>query len=103
MPTRICSKCKQELSLDLFYVYKKTGEPFSVCKPCHRAYSKAYFTTHKTECYAATNRYRKKHLKERVVINRRYYISVPLAYWNAKHKEYREKKKKERRKEVNPE
>lgn len=35
MGTKRCTKCEAEKSDDDFYVYKKTGKPWSKCKACH--------------------------------------------------------------------
>lgn len=41
---KICITCKQLLSLDLFYTYKKQGRTlvFCSCKTCHRTYTDNY-------------------------------------------------------------
>lgn len=33
--TKQCSLCKQDLTLDTFYTYPKTGRPWAYCKKCH--------------------------------------------------------------------
>lgn len=56
--TKKCSLCEQELSLERFYTYTKSGNPWAYCRTCH--YEK--YTKKTKYAWDAKNPERKKEL-----------------------------------------
>ena len=74
METKICSKCKRELSSEMFGKYKRTRDGLNyICRDCvkqlnddnkdkRKEYAKKHYREHKDEVLTAQTKYRKAHL-----------------------------------------
>ena len=61
MTTKICSKCKQKLTLDHFCKNKKKKDGLQTfCKQCNKAYLKKYYADDKQAQFDRNSRYKQK-------------------------------------------
>ena len=60
---KICTVCKEEKTLDLFYLAKKKGTIRSECKSCASKWKKQYYEKNKKEILLKTNIYKKDKYK----------------------------------------
>ena len=93
METKICTVCKKTLELSLFYTSKKskTGV-ISACKKCTSKQVKDYRERNKESFKIKGEIYRKSHLQEYALRNRKYYIKNKAKIVATK-KKYQEKNK----------